>query len=350
MKKPQKPKPQKPQKNLVTAIEEDDDSQYPSTLSDPNSVPTHTPPKNFKLNSERATELLGHNIYKAQRDFKQHVLDFIVEKMKTNLFHGNEIAIARLGFKYTTEEGVVTDTLMINGRHTCEAAIKTGIVTDNSIVYWDCPTTTALAVAYNQYDNSPGNRTVEDQCKAYIECMNDPNWNKSSVNKLSTAASVVELGMGYRSRPESNSVDKRVSILKSPKYIKVCTTVRDLIYKTPGGVTANRKMAKAQCVMSTILETHMIALEAAKVFWEEVRKGEGPLLSPPREVWNLLNNADKKKITPLMRKVRCHQAWNAWCLGKTFSGKGKPNNEPPKLLIPTSDRLAQLGIKKEEAT
>lgn len=311
------------------------DDLYPSSLFGPEDMPKLLSQKPLRLTPTKAAELAKLDVYLRQRSRKPHILAMIEDAIRRDIWYGNRIAVAKLDFDYHVNGEVVRE-VVVNGGHTIQSHIEHGFTTgNNQILTFECHNPNALAVLYSVFDRGESTRSTEDQCAAFIDAMPDVKaWNKSSVNKCSTAVAVAKYGFSYRT---FTKVVDRVALLKSPANYSHGAFLRDLIYRTDGGITRNRFMAKAVAVMSVIFATHVQDSEAASNFWNTIRTGVGlksgsPELSLHKFLLQTSAGGGMDSKTLYVISFRCHQAWNAFRLGKKCSLKGRISPQLPLLL------------------
>ena len=314
--------------------DEDGDEQYPSRLFSSDELPQLISQSQLILTPKKAKELLMLDVYRRQRGKKPALLAFLKDVVVQGLWHGSKIAIADLDFDYITADGTVVRKLLANGGHTCTVHATNNFTTDKNVLqHFRCPTPAALALLYSQFDRSESSRSVEDQCLAFIDIMPETdNWNKSSINKCSTAVAVSEYGFSYRS---VTKVIDRVNLTKSTKYYKHAAFIRKMIFDTEGGITRNRWLAQGQAVLSVMLESHMISANDAQTFWDGVRTGAGLSVGSPQLTLNKFllqsSHGGNSGSTLYITNVRCRQAWNAFRKGlklPRFSGRIPPDFPP----------------------
>lgn len=314
----------------------DHDDLYPSSLFGPEDMPKLLSQKPLKLTPAKAAELAQKDVYTRQRGRKAHILAMIKDVIQNGLWYGNKVAIAKLNFDYRLKNGDVVRELVVNGGHTLQSHIDNGFTTTNNhLVVFECHNQNALALLYSQFDRVESTRSTEDQCSAFIDSMPDVSgWNKSSVNKCSTAVAVAKYGFSYRTYTK---VANRVALLKSPENYSHGVFVRDLIYRTDGGVTRNRFLAKAVPVMSVIFATHVVDGEAANGFWNAIRTGAGlsdrsPQLDLHQFLLKTSVGGGINSKTLYVISYNCHRAWNAYRSGKRVSFRGRISPDLPPLL------------------
>lgn len=194
---------------------------------------------------------------------------------------------------------------LIDGNHSCEAVIRTGIAVPVTLILTECRTENDAHRYYASIDiNKP--RTAADHRRA----MGDDDLPLAAY--LFSAAGFIIGGLDFRCVPEVESRQARSAVAN--EYHDEAQLLADAIAK---GVSECTRVIKRAPVMAMALTTFKHQPEKAKEFWGDAGHDRGDEFSPHRAMTRQLRGiASTQRATWRQQAIVVTMAWNAFMRGE----------------------------------
>jgi len=218
------------------------------------------PDHSKKLTPERARHFMKMNGYIGQRNMSEsHVLE-LMEKMKQKDFH--EAQIARLRRLDGKER-------LINGQHTLEAVVRTGLSQYMSLHTWvmeEGDTEVDVARVFSQYDvNKVRTRAAINWIYG---CQINPDWTRDFVSAM--GAALAWIASDYADGNVKISKDANGALFK--EYLAECNFVHEICFQK-ASTSGPPHMLRAP-VFTAMVNTWRTNRKDAAKFWQAVCEGE----------------------------------------------------------------------------
>jgi hypothetical protein len=239
---------------------------------------------------------------------------------------------------------------LINGNHTCEAVMRTGIPASVTLIIIDCASEDLAHGYYAAYDRQKP-RTVADHRRAVGDD------DLPLARYLFQAAGFILGGFEARQSPEVQSLLARSTLAND--YAKEAEALAEALSR---GVSENTRIIKRVPVLAMALSTIRYQREAGKKFWSDVAHDRGDVDTPSRAMIRQLRGFQKVTSRTWREQAKVVLLyWNAHMAGetrmhvqpakaKTFKLAGTPIdlNTPPKDMV-VGMRAGSDGLMKTSA-
>ena len=279
-----------------------------------------------ELDPSLAQHYLKYNNYESQRSIRPVHAETLAEKMRNGLFRFGEVA-----FACRNGDG---DT-MINGQHTCQAVIDSGVTVPVMLEKFKVTSKLELSELFRQFEILP--RSLGDMIRVESDSLN-LTWPLRLSSLIVASATLKEKGNarnsgGYGavspSRKYAFSKEYKVKLLG--KYLKEGAFLSEILTDS----SRSKHLFIAACGYM-MFETYAVDQKAAKRFWMDVRDGE--FLSADSPQMKLRNFLMLRLVSKSNKQISNHEictriahAWNAFRKGTSTNLSYYPSKPIPKL-------------------
>ena len=252
--------------------------------------------KHLTIDPQKAKDLLGCNLFEAQRPISPAHVKRLAKLMTDGLFLDGDIAVAKT---------LTGKTYLMNGQHTLTAVLDTDSSIHSQLNYYRCETAEDLSLLFRQFDfaSKPRNLSEASWVEAYVLNL---GWSRPVVS-LTVAGAAFLIPKGQ--------IDKTTKVEMLKEWI-------------PEGAFMNRLFSQParhltrSSVAAAIIRTHRKDPDAAERFWRDVRDCDNVSKSNAAHTlheWLIMNWFDTGRGAIQFNDLvyaKCIVAWNAFRQGR----------------------------------